>query len=269
MEKNVIPWWNVRFESIPLVRRLRRRLSTPEFLLIHTPKCAGTYLNRQYHLQDRENIASVGHEPLRRLKVSSQTKVVGLIRDPIDWYASFYFFCRRGLGSAPQNAGNFPVEHPISVFSRNGEAGLNEMIANMANKKLLSEVISSGMKANLYTRWMDDVFEFFHRTDCGYWTWTMMYHFSDKMTAELKSKQDVLREAERIIECIEFIHQERVDADVERILKIPGRPGKRVNMSPRESQEPVLEQTREIVRQLDGDIAAVLGGYSDAISLAG
>lgn len=244
-----------------LTRMLLYRFIAPEVLLIHTPKCAGTYLHRQYNIQQNLRIKPVGHAHFRFLKISPKTKIVGLIREPTDWYVSFYYFCKRSLSEAPQGIANFPIQHPISVFSKNGEITLEQMISNMANQKFLENILMTGMRGNVYARSIDDIFDFMKRTESGFWSWTMMYHFSKHDTREMKTKKDVIREAKEIVNYVDFIHQEKIDADVEKILNLPRQKGERINVSPRPSRQVFNEGMKSVVKELDGEVAYVLGGY--------
>ncbi len=81
------------------------------------------------------------------------------------------------------------------------------MIFNLANPEFLENIISSGITAKAYARDINDTFNFMKRTDSGYWTWTMMYHFSLKDTREMQSKEDVLLEAKIISKYVNFVHQ--------------------------------------------------------------
>lgn len=247
--------------ALRAVRELVWMLAPPKVLLIHTPKCAGTYLRRQYDIDRNWRIRNVGHADFRSLRIASTTKIVGLVRDPADWYASYYFFCRQQLSNAPQSATNFPAQHPISVFTENGNASLERMITNMANREFLDRVIATGMQGNVYARNIDDIFGFMQRTESGFWTWTMMYHFSRHDTREMQSKVDVVKAAKEIGGYVNFIHQEKIDEDVESILQLPLSEGARLNTSSRPSRHALDEATTLAIKNLDGDVAYVLGGY--------
>ncbi len=244
-----------------LTRKLLWKLTAPKVLLVHTPKCAGTYLHQQYNIQQNWRIKTVGHTNFRLLKLSPKTKIVGLIREPVDWYASYYYFCKQQLSEAPQSIINFPIQHPISVFSKNGDTTLEQMIFNMANQEFLEHILMTGMKGNVYARSIDDIFDFMKRTESGFWSWTMMYHFSKQDTRELKTKSDVIQEAKEIVNYVNFIHQERIDEDVEKILNLPKQKGKRMNTSSRPSRQVFNERIKSVIKDLDGEVAYVLGGY--------
>ena len=180
-------------------------------IFIHTPKCAGTYLHKQYKIHRQLHISPIGHALFPVKTISSRASIVGLIREPGDWYASYYYFCKKALSNAPQSISNFPVQHPISIFSRSAELSLTQMLANMADKDFLDKVCANGVIANVYKRNLDDVFDFIRRTNSGFWSWTMMYHFSKRQTSELKTREGVIREARKIVNYVDFIHQENID----------------------------------------------------------
>lgn len=227
-------------------------------ILIHTPKCGGSYIHRQYSMHKKLQITPAGHRGFRGINVTSKSKIVGLIREPVDWYASYYYFCRKSLSEAPQGVQNFPISHPISLFSESGKKSFEEMITNMANVDYFNS--HEMPTANIYMKDIDDVYEFMRRTGMGFWTWTMLYHFSKKKTIELKTRDDVLGEAKNIANYVDFIHQEGIDEDVERYLKLVGNKGKRINEASRPTRE-LPEKVKSLVSGLDGEVAKILGGY--------
>jgi len=165
------------------------RVFNQQIIFIHTPKCGGGYVNSQYDIKNKSRIRNVGHANFRKMKLMPNTPIVGLIREPWDWYSSYYYFCKKSLLKRPQGINNFPIQHPIAVFSKNATSGLEQMIFNMANQEFLNQILTRGITANVYAREIDDVFGFMKRTDSGFWTWTMMYHFSKKRTKEINSKK--------------------------------------------------------------------------------
>jgi hypothetical protein len=237
------------------------KLTSPRFLLVHTPKCAGTYLHRQYNIHRNWHIKSVGHAHFRSLELYPKTQVVGLIREPMDWYASYYFFCKNNLSKNKQSIYNFPAQHPISIFSKNSDTTLEQMIFNMTNQEFLENILMTAMTGNIYGRNVDDIFDFMKRTKSGFWSWTMMYHFSKHDTREMKTKADVIQEAKYIANYVNFIHQEKIDEDAQNILNLPLQKGKRINTSPRPSHQVFNEGMKSAVKKLDGEVAYILGGY--------
>ena len=234
---------------------------TKETVLIHTPKCGGTYIVKQYNLQDHIRIRNVGHTSIKSLQLSSNTKVVGLIREPLDWYQSYYFFCKKALSIAPQNDDNFPINHPISVFSKNASVEFKDMIKNMSDKDFLNHTIKEFNNARIYSKEIPNVFNFMERTKTGFWTWTMLYHFSKKEFETFKTKDEVISEAKQIAQNYDFVHQENIDDDVEKILNIPKKPGAKINVSPRKQKETNLDILQILVNKLDGEVAKILGNY--------
>lgn len=247
-------------KSLRKIKPLIKHLLKQE-VLIHTPKCGGTYIVKQYNLNNHRRINNVGHKPVKSLNLNSKTKVTGLIREPADWYQSYYFFCKKALSLAPQSDDNFPVNHPISVFSKNATVGFTDMIKNMYDKNFIRNAIKTFEYAKIYSEQILDVFEFLERTNSGFWTWTMLYHFSYKDTKEFQTKEDVISEANKIKQKFNFIHQENIDADVERFLKIPHKPGEKINVSPRKKESAKSEYMKDIIYSLDGKIASIIGGY--------
>ena len=245
--------------GIRVLRRLYGMFNR-QVVLIHTPKSAGSYINSQYQIGRSIGIVPVGHARFPVKRITRRSKVVGLIREPADWYASYLFFCRDSLARAPQSAANFPREHPIAAFSQNGQFGVTGMLSRMADSGFLQQLSESNITANVYKRSIPGVFEFMRRSGTGFWSWTMMYHFSPTPMERMRTRADVLREAERIRKNVEFIHQERVDADVEAILGLRRHVGERVNTSPRPAAA-ISDEARILAKDLDGDIAEILGGY--------
>jgi len=233
----------------------------PSATIIHTPKCGGTFLHAAYNLQQSSRIRSIGHGCVRQLRPSERTgRLVGLIRDPIDWYTSYLAFCRRGLREAPQSDENFPNTHPICVFSDNGTSSLAQMIREMGDKGRIKKVCASGTVAKIYAGDIPDVYEFMLRTDSGFWTWTMMYHFGRRPISALRDRDDVLAEATWISKNVSFIHQERLCEDVQRILKLPSPATMaRLNCSSRFESDLLGSDTVGIVARCDGHVAHVLG----------
>lgn len=241
--------------------RVLQHIFIRQIILIHTPKCAGTYINQQYNIQHVARIKSVGHAHFRTLQISPRTKIVGLIREPSDWYASYYYFSKKSLSEAPQSITNFPAQHPISIFSRNTEVSLEQMMSNMADREYLESILTTDITANVYARDIQDIFDFMKRTESGFWTWTMMYHFSKKDTRQMKNRMDVIREAKVIASYIGFIHQENINADVEKFLNLQQLKGEHINVSPRPSDKECNQRIKSIVKKLDGEVAYILGGY--------
>jgi hypothetical protein len=228
--------------------------------LIHTPKCAGTFIQQAYALHERPWIRTIGHGCVRDTAPTGRThSFVGLIREPIDWYASYVAFCRRSLGLQPQSIENFPPTHPISVFSDNGRRGLAATIQSMADRSLLEKLCADGVVANVYTRDIPDVYEFMLRTGSGFWTWTMMYHFSRTTTSALRTAADVHEQAEWIAREISFIHQDRIREDMQAVLRLkPPAEQPRINVSERTAADVPCPQTLALVARLDGDAYASL-----------
>lgn len=229
--------------------------------LIHTPKCGGTYLNQEYNTKENKHIKSVGHAHFLTLEIPPKTAIVGLIREPMDWYTSYYYFSKKSLSEAPQSIGNFPIQHPISVFTKNQNESFEQMILNMEKSEFLENILATGMVANVYAREINDLFTFMKRTGSGFWTWTMMYHFSKKDTSDMRTKEEVLLEAKAIADRVSFIHQENIDADIEKHLNIPQKKGEHINASPRPSNHEANQKMKLTINKLDGEVAYILGGY--------
>lgn len=77
----------------------------------------------------------------------------------------------------------------------------------MADREFMENVLLNDIKANVYTRDIDDVYDFMERTESGFWSWTMMYHFSPKDIKVMHTKQDVIREAKEIVERVEVLNE--------------------------------------------------------------
>jgi len=231
------------------------------YLLVHTPKCGGTYLRKQYNIPDKKFIWDVGHASLKDLNVSSKAQIVGLIREPFDWYLSYYYFCQKSLKVRPQAIDNFPPQHPVSIFSDSGKFPFNEMVENMASPVFLGEVLDKKVVARVYHKDMSDLYHFLKRTQMGFWTWTMMYHFSEKPVSALKNAGDVVKEAGVIKSRTQFIHQENMDQDAAEILGLESRPGKKVNVAPRPKDLSIPGEIKSKIYDLDGEVASILGAY--------
>ena len=124
---------------------LFHRIVKGRVVLVHTPKCGGTYLSDQYGLKYWKNIRSVGHARREQCSKRSGERVVGLIRLPSDWYASYYWFCKKSLANSSQSNTNFPECHPISIFSENSNASFEKMMTNMQDKALLASLRNRGV----------------------------------------------------------------------------------------------------------------------------
>jgi hypothetical protein len=238
-------------------RRIYRAIF-PHVLLIHTPKCGGTYVRTHYQIASKSYIRDVGHATLRDFTTSRRTRVVGFIRDPMDWYASYYYFRVRGLKAAPATLDNFPPNHPVSVFSGR-DGGLPEMIRNMSSPDFIDSV--RPIVASIYMKDAPDLFSFMRRTQTGFWTWTMIHHFSRHRTADIAGRLGVIRAANEIAKQVSFIRQESIDEDVARILKLRAAPGSRINVSERADAGDQDGEAARAVAALDGEVAMILGGY--------
>jgi hypothetical protein len=245
--------------------KLFRRLFAPApvhrpVTLIHTPKCAGTFIQQAYRLHERPWIRTLGHGRLRDAAPDRSHAVVGLIREPGDWYASYVAFCRRSLGAAPQSVENFPATHPISIFSDDGRRGVTATLEAMADRALLQRLCAARVTANVYAREIPDVYEFMLRTGTGFWTWTMMHHYAAVPTEALRTADDVRSQAEAIAARVAFIHQETLCDDVQTVLGLPP-PADRapLNRSERSAQDVPGERARRLADGLDGAAYAILG----------
>ena len=230
----------------------------PHILLIHTPKCGGTYIRQHYGISGQARIWDVGHAALRDIRISRKTQIVGLIRNPLDWYASYYYFRVKSLKAVPQGLANFPSNHPISVFAANG-ASLVDMMRNMSSADFVAS--TRDRVANIYLKDTPDLFAFMQRTGTGFWTWTMLHHFSKYETNAFANRADALDEACEIAAGVAFIRQEAIDGDVERILDLKSRPGARLNASERATKPEDDPEIHRLVVTLDGAAAAILGDY--------
>lgn len=132
------------------IKRRTRRLLEPvygnlvgDLLLIHTPKCGGTYLRKKWKVSKRMGVRDVGHQSVRDVGLYKKTRVVGLVREPLDWYQSYFYFRTSSLNKLNASKANFPREHPISVFSKDGQCSFEEMIENMGSEEFLDRIIFS------------------------------------------------------------------------------------------------------------------------------
>ena len=246
-----------------VLQRLRakvmKRLARP-VTLIHTPKCAGTFIQQAYCLHERPWIRTIGHGCMRDIEPKGRRHiVVGLIREPVDWYASYVAFCRRSLSLEPQSDENFPASHPISIFSDNGRRSLAATLHAMSDRSLLEKLCADGVVAKIYAREIPDVYEFMLRTGTGFWTWTMMHHFADTITAALRTAADVRAQTQSIARKVSFIRQHRLDEDMQSILRLASpRQQPRMNASERTASDVPCPQTLTLISRLDGDAYATL-----------
>jgi hypothetical protein len=118
---------NMSLEIFNKIKIFVKSLFSEKMVLIHTPKCAGTYLRKNYSIRWRINIECVGHRALRDLNFLANEKVVGLIRDPFDWYASYYYFCKKSLSKFPQSNNNFPFLIQYHSFQKMLPLTLNNL----------------------------------------------------------------------------------------------------------------------------------------------
>ena len=242
---------------------LFHRIVKGRVVLVHTPKCGGTYLSDQYGLKYWKNIRSVGHARREQSSKRSAERVVGLIRLPSDWYASYYWFCKKSLANSSQSNTNFPEHHPISLFSDNSSASFERMMINMQDKALLANLCDRGVPAIIYGREIMDVFAFLERTNTGFWTWTIMYHFANISTECIRTKEDAVDQAKKIALSTDFIRQENLDSDVQRLLGIPQRKGKLINRSARPDGWKMKHETEKMINVLDGQVARILYGQHE------
>lgn len=229
-----------------------------DLLLIHTPKCGGTYLRKKWNVGKRWDIRDVGHDTIRNAGIFANTRVVGLIREPLDWYQSYFYFRRSSLSKRAQSVDNFPPEHPISTFLENRDGSFETMIGNMSSPDFLGLI---DFDATVYARSFPDLFPFLRRTRTGLWTWTMMHHFSMRPTTELRVRQDVIAASEELTCHVRFIRQESIDRDATEALGPCNRQRDRENASPRPDGNKATAETVQLVQDLDGAAARIIGGY--------
>lgn len=237
------------------------KITEKQIIFIHTPKCGGTYIVKQYKLQENPRVKNVGHSSMRELNLNKRAKVVGLIREPLDWYQSYYFFCKKALELEVQSEDNFPETHPISAFSKNATVEFKDMIKNMDNQNFVKNISQNFDTARIYSHDIKDVYQFIERTQTGFWTWTMLYHFSSIDTVRLRTKSEVIKETKTIAQNINFIHQENIDEEVEKNLKLKKSPGTKKNVSHRHQLNSEMKGIKRIISKLDGDVARILGNY--------
>lgn len=241
-------------------RSLHRRIFG-DVLFIHTPKCAGNYIRESWAFRDRDDVRDIVHGTIRNVDVSPRTRVVGLLREPADWYASYYFFRKNNVSKRPPARDNFPPTHPISLYSRNGAASLNEMIANMRAPDFFARHALENETACIYARDWPDVFAFMHRTGSGFWTWTIMHHFCDSPTVALRTRDDVTQALHAVANRVRFIRQESIEADARNLLGRRRRDVGVLNASPRPDRLALMPVAIAMIDQMDGEAAAILGGY--------
>lgn len=113
---------------------------TPHFVYIHTSRCAGTFLNKLIleQVPGAQMLRSHGH--LRDLPEQySHLPVIGIVRNPWDWYVSMFFDYRN------------KQQYVYQVISEGGAVSFDETISRFLNlgddselsKKLLSQLVNS------------------------------------------------------------------------------------------------------------------------------
>ena len=164
----------------------------PRTFVIHVPKCAGTYLLR-HHFNGTQVRRSLfrkvwyrGHIRVRDLGVRRIDSLVATIRNPWDWYSSYYHFLIKEID---------PTNHPIRILSGDYDS-FSTLTDNLSSPRFLDE--KEDVSPIIYEDLAPDIFPFMKRTGTGFWTWTVLFHLSCKDTEEFNCLNDVLTEIRTI-----------------------------------------------------------------------
>jgi hypothetical protein len=147
------------------------------------------------------------------------------------------------------------------MYSVDGTCSLSGMIINMCAPEFFERFGLVRKCACVYAADWPDAFAFMHRTGTGFWTWTLIHHFSRRPTTALRSRADVIVAAGEIAREIRFIRLEAIDAEARRVFGPRRGDAMPLNVTPRPDRLQLLPGTAEIADRLDGDIAHILGGY--------
>lgn len=150
---------------------------TPTAVFIHFHKAGGQFINRLL-LQYVPDARRIGYH-LPRSETPSDSSCLpafGFVRNPWDWYVSWYAF----------NALN-PTRNPIfRVTSSNGALGFDATVENLlrlgqSDRQLMRELIASQLPAtrdgNLGSGIIGSIMSGMDEPDRGYLTWLWRYMF--------------------------------------------------------------------------------------------
>jgi hypothetical protein len=198
-----------------LIRRYHWLFGSP--VIVHTPKCGGTYLAHALGSNLRR-IDWRGHVNPRDIR--GRRDLYALIRHPYSWYASYVTFCRKNLHDAPQTRENFPLSHPITVLSDSGRLSVPETINRLCDDRVIAELESSGETPVVYGRDIPDLWPFILRTGSGFYTWTLVDLLHSGPTTEIRDRASLLAVLEAISRRVTFLRLEHLESDVARFLRL-------------------------------------------------
>ncbi|MGH8320941.1 MAG: hypothetical protein ACRESI_03195 [Gammaproteobacteria bacterium] len=171
-------------------------IATPHFVFVHLHKVGGQFVNRLllahvpgahrigYHLPRSET-----PEELRQLPV------LGFIRNPWDWYVSWYAF-----------NSITPERNPIfRIVSAHGTLGFERTIENLvrlgdsdhdAMRMVISSQLPATRESNLGSGITRDIMALLHEPDRGYvtWIWRYMYLLDGSFDGITTGKYESLRQ---------------------------------------------------------------------------
>lgn len=192
--------------------------------IIHMPKCGGTALLKALRNSSVRNVEVVGHVRASSLMHSRfrhprrPARIVGLIRTPISWYASYRSFCALSLSKRPPSRKNFPPSHPISILSAGGTASIHEYLANMHDTQFLRDALKLFPESSIYGRTMPNPIRFMLQHNVGFFTWSWVYHFGSLLPSKVTSQAQLSHQLDYVRDQTLFLRQEHLETDVHSLL---------------------------------------------------
>ena len=199
-------------------------MNTPKFIIFHQPKTAGTYASRCLPNGYVMNHYNNYNWCLKKNIISKNTKLVCILRKPIDYYISLINFwcldpkyCKDIKNNSITKLQNLyknktdNIGHP-SYWISNGYTERN--LINILNNLLSDEFIHKNkdklsLKHHTYDHY---VFSIMEKLDIGFYTFSFLSQFSRKNVNDIQTSEECREE-------IEYIYNNFIVLNTENITK--------------------------------------------------
>lgn len=202
---------------------------TPEFVIFHQPKTAGTYATRclpkNYVLPHKLNYNLF----LKQFPLT-KTNPVCIVREPLDYYISLITFwcldpqycepCRTKTIHALKTEYSFfkiqDIGHPNYWISRGfTERNLNKIMENMLSDEFIMEHQKKlSKKHHTYDNY---VFSIMQRLDIGYYTFAFLDQFSRKKVSEIETQEECKNEIFYIRDNFIVLNQKNISSELKNL----------------------------------------------------
>ena len=202
--------------------------------LFHQPKTGGTYV--MYSIPQKFVLPHhINFHSYKSKQDISNTTLVGILRNPLDYYVSLTtFWCldpkyceairNNSIEILQHNYDNFKtnnikIAHPNYIVS-NGftERNISTIINNfLDNEFLIKNLDKLSEKHHTYDYY---VFEIMNKLDIGYYTFAFLDTLSSKKLTEFNTSDEVKEELIHIKNTFKLLHQSNLTYELQELCKL-------------------------------------------------